>query len=34
MDQLSVLVLDLFRAEPDADARVVADELAGIRRSL
>ena len=34
MDQLSVLVFDLFRAEPDADARVVADALAGIRRSL
>ena len=34
MDQLSVLVFDLFRAEPDADARVVADALAGIRRLL
>ncbi|WP_256793633.1 hypothetical protein [Terrabacter sp. Ter38] len=34
MDQLSVLVFDLFRAEPDADARVVTDALAGIRRSL
>jgi hypothetical protein len=34
MDQLTVMVFDLFRAEPDADPRVVADELAGIRRTL
>ena len=34
MDQLAVMVLDLFRAEPDADPAEVADELAGIRRSL
>ncbi|CAN7487953.1 hypothetical protein LJR027_003162 [Terrabacter sp. LjRoot27] len=33
-DQLSVMVFDLFRARPDADPRVVADELADLRRSL
>jgi hypothetical protein len=34
MDQLTVMVHDLFRAEPDADPAAVAEELAGIRRSL
>jgi hypothetical protein len=34
MDQLSVMVFDLFRADPDADPGAVADALAGIRRSL
>ncbi len=34
MDQLSVMVHDLYRAEPQADPAVVAQELAGIRRSL
>ncbi|WP_374968297.1 hypothetical protein [Terrabacter sp. BE26] len=34
MDQLSVMVFDLFRAAPATDPAVVADELAGIRRSL
>jgi hypothetical protein len=33
-DQLSVMVFDLFRARPDTDPRVVADELADLRRSL
>ena len=34
MDQLSVMVQDLYRAEPDADPAGVAQELGGIRRSL
>ena len=34
MDQLSVMVFDLFRADPDADPGAVAVALAGIRRSL
>ncbi|GAA2021112.1 hypothetical protein GCM10009740_07010 [Terrabacter terrae] len=34
MDQLAVMVFDLFRAAPATDPAVVADELAGIRRSL
>ena len=34
MDQLSVMVLDVFRAEPEADRAEVAEQLAGIRRSL
>ncbi|WP_404391960.1 hypothetical protein [Humibacillus xanthopallidus] len=34
MDQLTVMVHDLYRAEPDADPAAVAEELAGIRRSL
>lgn len=34
MDQLTVMVHDLCRAEPDADPAEVAKELAGIRRSL
>ncbi|WP_020144933.1 hypothetical protein [Terracoccus sp. 273MFTsu3.1] len=34
MDQLAVMLFDLFRAEPDADPRVVAEGLAGIRRAL
>ena len=34
MDQLSVMVHDLYRAEPQAHPAVVAQELAGIRRSL
>jgi hypothetical protein len=34
MDQLTVMVHDLFRAEPGTDPAVVADELAGIRRTL
>lgn len=34
MDQLAVMVLDLYRARPGTDPTSVADELAGIRRSL
>lgn len=34
MDQLTVMVQDLFRAEPDADPASVAAALAGIRRAL
>jgi hypothetical protein len=34
MDQLSVMVFDVFRAQPGTDPAVVADELAGIRRLL
>ena len=34
MDQLSVMVFDLFRTEPGADPAVVAADLAGIRHSL
>jgi hypothetical protein len=34
MDQLAVMVFDLFGAEPGADPASVADELAGIRRAL
>ncbi|HSU73569.1 MAG TPA: hypothetical protein VLI66_01430 [Terrabacter sp.] len=34
MDQLAVMVFDLFREAPGTDPAVVADELAGIRRSL
>jgi hypothetical protein len=34
MDQLTVMVFDLFRAQPGADPTAVAEELAGIRRSL
>ena len=34
MDQLTVMVHDLFRAEPGTDPAAVAEELAGIRRSL
>ena len=34
MDQLTVMVFDLFRAAPGTDPAAVADELAGIRRSL
>ncbi len=34
MDQLSVMVFELFRTEPGTDPAVVADDLAGIRRSL
>jgi hypothetical protein len=34
MDQLTVMVFDVFRAEPGTDPTPVAAELAGIRRSL
>ena len=34
MDQLTVMVHDLCRAEPDVDPAGVVEELAGIRRSL
>lgn len=34
MDQLVVMVFDLFRALPGADPACVSDALAGIRRSL
>ena len=34
MDQLAVMIFDLFRARPGTDPAAVADELAGIRRSL
>ncbi|MEW1954791.1 hypothetical protein [Terrabacter sp. NPDC080008] len=34
LDQLTVMVFDLFSAQPDADPADVADALAGIRRSL
>ncbi|TQM64161.1 hypothetical protein [Humibacillus xanthopallidus] len=34
MDQLTVMVHDLFRAQPGADPAPVAEELAGIRRAL
>ncbi|WP_344253222.1 hypothetical protein [Terrabacter carboxydivorans] len=34
MDQLAVMVHDLFVTEPDADPGVVAEALAGIRRLL
>ena len=34
MDQLAVMVHDLFATRPDADAAGVAAELAGLRRSL
>ncbi|HET7801202.1 MAG TPA: hypothetical protein VFL38_12325 [Humibacillus xanthopallidus] len=34
MDQLTVMVHDLFRARPGTDPAAVAEELAGIRRSL
>jgi hypothetical protein len=34
MDQLAVMVLDLYRVRPGTDPVAVADELAGIRRSL
>ena len=34
MDQLTVMVHDLCRTEPGADAAGVVEELAGIRRSL
>ncbi|GGM97055.1 hypothetical protein GCM10009721_24820 [Terrabacter tumescens] len=34
MDQLAVMVHDVFVTEPDADPALVADALAGIRRSL
>jgi len=34
MDQLAVMVHDLFVTEPDADPAVVANALAGIRRAL
>jgi hypothetical protein len=34
MDQLTVMVHDLFRVEPGTDPAVVAGELAGIRRAL
>ena len=34
MDQLTVMVHDLFRAQPGADAAAVAEELAGLRRAL
>jgi hypothetical protein len=34
MDQLTVMVLDLFRVEPGTDPADVAAELVGIRRSL
>ena len=34
MDQLTVMVHDLYRAEPHADPAAVAEQLAGIRRSL
>ncbi len=34
MDQLAVVVHDLFETEPRTDAAVVASELSGIRRSL
>jgi len=34
MDQLTVMVFDLFDGQPGTDPAAVADELAGIRRSL
>lgn len=34
MDQLTVMVFDVFRAEPGTDPTQVAAELAGIRRAL
>ena len=34
MDQLAVMIFDLFRARPGTDPAAVADELAGIRKSL
>ncbi|MCU1536627.1 MAG: hypothetical protein JWP82_978 [Humibacillus sp.] len=34
MDQLAVMVHDLFAARPGTDPAVVAGELAGIRRTL
>ncbi|MEO7753261.1 MAG: hypothetical protein ABIS35_07590, partial [Terracoccus sp.] len=34
MDQLVVVLHDLFEADPDADAPAVSLELSGIRRSL
>jgi hypothetical protein len=34
MDQLSVMVFDLFRVAPGTDPAGVLAELAGIRRSL
>jgi hypothetical protein len=34
MDQLTVMVHDLYRARPGADPTAVAEELAGIRRVL
>lgn len=34
MDQLTVMVHELFAAEPDADPAAVAADLAGIRHSL
>lgn len=34
MDQLAVMVHDLFVTEPDADPGVVGEALAGIRRSF
>jgi hypothetical protein len=34
MDQLSVMVFDVFRADPGADPAPVADALARIRRTL
>lgn len=34
MDQLTVMVFDLFEAQPGTEPASVADELAGIRRSL
>ena len=34
MDQLTVMVFDVFHTQPNADPAVVAAALAGIRRSL
>jgi hypothetical protein len=34
MDQLTVMVHDLFTAQPGTDPAAVAEELAGIRRAL
>ncbi len=34
MDQLTVMVFDLFLFQPRADPAAIADELAGIRREL
>ena len=34
MDQLTVMLFDLVGAQPGTDSAAVADELAGIRRSL
>lgn len=34
MDQLTVMVFELFRTRPATDPTEVADELAGIRRLL